>query len=121
MTPLDFNNKRLGFQPVEIILEDDTKIKGLFTELRVKRDSVPDNLHLYSTRHGDDGDWCTPISIEYGVLVNFYGHLITDNSRIDDLLKKSKCGPFSPYLVIKDFYYIDDEDLSNFLKEKNNE
>lgn len=35
------------------------------------------NHHVYAMRHGDDGDWSVPVTIEPGVLVNYWGYLIT--------------------------------------------
>lgn len=52
---------------------------GLFTALRVDRDTIPDDYYIYELRHADD-DWGEPIEIGLGILVNFYGTFITKES-----------------------------------------
>ena len=55
-------------------------VAGLFYDMRIDKDSVPEGLYAYDTRHGDDGDWCTPVTIEAGtVVVNFCGVFIADD------------------------------------------
>lgn len=49
---------------------------GLFTDHRISRGSIPDGWYFYEVRHADN-DWCEPIEVSLGVLVNFYGTLIT--------------------------------------------
>lgn len=48
---------------------------------RIKRDEFEQvkekGYHFYAMRHGDN-DWSLPLSIEKGVLVNYFGYLITD-------------------------------------------
>lgn len=50
--------------------------KGYFTDQRIKRDSIPDGWYFYEIRHADN-DWCEPVEVSLGVLVNFMGTLIT--------------------------------------------
>lgn len=52
-------------------------IDMLFTEERVLREEIPEGLYLYDTRHGDD-DWCTPVTMENHVLVNYCGCLVSN-------------------------------------------
>lgn len=48
--------------------------KGLFTELRIDRDSIPDGWHMYEVRHDDcQGD---PVQIARWVIVNHLGTLL---------------------------------------------
>lgn len=62
----------------ELIALDGTVYKGEYTELRIKRDDLPEGKFAYSCRHGDLGDWVTPLTIEKSVVVNFAGTFITD-------------------------------------------
>lgn len=50
--------------------------EGLYSSLRVDKDTIPNGWHFYEVRH-DDNDWCEPIEIALGVLVNHFGTLIT--------------------------------------------
>lgn len=34
------------------------------------------NQHYYALRHGEE-DWSIPVTIEHGVLVNYWGYMIT--------------------------------------------
>lgn len=55
------------------------KVKGipaLFSEVRIDRDSIPDNLFVYEVRHDDEG-FLDPAQIKRWIMVNFYGTLIT--------------------------------------------
>lgn len=49
----------------------------LFTDSRIDCNTVPKGLYMYEIRHDDDcqGD---PVQIAKGVLVNFFGTLITN-------------------------------------------
>ncbi|MDD4808081.1 MAG: hypothetical protein PHU30_06280 [Oscillospiraceae bacterium] len=51
-------------------------IEMLLTTARIDRSSVPEGLHLYELRH-DDEDWCDPVQIGRGILVNFYGTVLS--------------------------------------------
>ena len=47
----------------------------LFSDVRIDRDSVPDGCYMYEVRHSDN-DWCEPVEIALGVLVNFFGTIL---------------------------------------------
>ena len=49
---------------------------ALFSEWRIDHSTVPPGLHLYELRHEDE-DWGTPCQVARGVLVNFYGTVLT--------------------------------------------
>lgn len=49
---------------------------ALFTQWRVDRSTVPPRLHLYELRHEDE-DWSRPCQVARGILVNFYGTVLT--------------------------------------------
>lgn len=51
-------------------------VTGLFSEMRIDRKSVPEHLYFYEVRHCDE-DWAEPCEIQRGILVNFFGTLIT--------------------------------------------
>ncbi len=48
--------------------------KGYFTELRVDKETVPEGMHCYELRHGDDGGF--PVSVEENVRVNYFGAVL---------------------------------------------
>nr|WP_289706873.1 LPD28 domain-containing protein [Enterocloster clostridioformis] len=47
---------------------------GYFTELRVDKDTVPEGMHCYELRHGDDDGF--PVSVEENVRVNYFGAVL---------------------------------------------
>lgn len=50
--------------------------KCLFSKSRIYRDTIHKDYYMYEVRHSDL-DWGEPIEICFGVLVNFYGTLLT--------------------------------------------
>lgn len=49
--------------------------------IRIAPDTLPNGKHAYTTRHADNGDWCTPIEIAPEcdmIRVNFCGTIISD-------------------------------------------
>ena len=62
----------------EIIYDEITLlgIPALFTDWRVDRMTVPPNMFLYEVRHADE-DWGDPCQLARGILVNFYGSILT--------------------------------------------
>lgn len=78
---------------------------GLFVDERISRDTIPDGWYFYEVRHADN-DWCEPIEIGLGVLVNFYGTLITK----EPLLAESFTNLDDAYVDIdseNDWKYLD--------------
>ena len=56
------------------------KVKGVmceFYDIRIDRGSVPEGKYFYEVRH-DDEDWGYPCQVAKGILVNFFGTLISD-------------------------------------------
>lgn len=47
---------------------------GYFTELRVDKETVPEWMHCYELRHGDDDGF--PVSVEESVRVNYFGAVL---------------------------------------------
>lgn len=47
---------------------------GYFTELRVDKDTVPEGMHCYELRYGDDEGF--PVSVEESVRVNYFGAVL---------------------------------------------
>lgn len=61
------------------IIYDEITILGtpaLFTDWRVDRSTVPPSMFLYEVRHADE-DWGDPCQLSRGILVNFYGSVLT--------------------------------------------
>lgn len=61
------------------IVYDEITILGtpaLFTDWRVDRATVPLGMQLYEVRHADE-DWGDPCQLARGILVNFYGSILT--------------------------------------------
>lgn len=48
----------------------------LFKPYRIDRQTVPDGVHMYEVRHSDE-DWGEPCEIANGILVNFFGTLLS--------------------------------------------
>ena len=49
---------------------------ALFTDWRIHKDTVPEGLHCYELRHTDE-DWGIPCQLASGIMVNFYGSILT--------------------------------------------
>lgn len=49
--------------------------KVLFTDLRVDKSTVPENVYCYAMRHGDDDSF--PVTLEGNVIVNYFGSVLT--------------------------------------------
>lgn len=47
---------------------------GYFTELRVDKETMPEGMHCYELRHGDDDGF--PASVEESVRVNYFGAVL---------------------------------------------
>ena len=47
---------------------------GYFTELRVDKETVPEGMHCYELRYGDDDGF--PVSVEESVRVNYFGAVL---------------------------------------------
>ena len=86
----------LDFEVAELFGE-----RVLFNELRIQRESVPKGLRLYELRHEDEDD-AFPCQIADGILVNFYGSVLT--SRPVQLFADGRLD-----LLRDDFGYADDE------------
>ena len=55
-------------------------VKGIeceFFDIRIDRKSVPEGKFFYEVRHADE-DWGFPCQVKEGILVNFYGTLVSD-------------------------------------------
>ena len=59
--------------------------RALFSDVRIKRASIPKELYVYEVRHADE-DWDEPCQIKRGIMVNFYGTLISN----EPLLKEGE-------------------------------
>lgn len=94
-----FNANDIAWEKVEVLNRE-----GLFTELRVDRNSIPKGWHMYEVRHGDN-DWGEPVEIARGILVNHFGTLLVKEPF--DLIPFPATG--NDYLYIeaeKDWIYL---------------
>ena len=56
------------------------RVKGIecqFTDMRIDRDTVPEGKFMYEVA-GDDDCGDEPVRVKKGILVNFFGTLISD-------------------------------------------
>lgn len=79
--------------------EAETQYEGELIDVRINPDTIPKGKFWYHCRHNDEGDWCTPITIEPRVLVNFCGTFITDK-------EITFPNPYDKYISIKDIDYV---------------
>ena len=49
---------------------------ALFTECRIDRATLPEDVYRYELRHGDE-DWGEPRELARNLMVNFYGTVLT--------------------------------------------
>lgn len=49
---------------------------ALFTELRIDRATVPEDVYRYELRHSDE-DWNEPVELSRSIAVNYYGTALT--------------------------------------------
>lgn len=49
---------------------------ALFHDMRIDRNTVPKGLYFYEVRHDDEG-WGDPVQIAKGIMVNYFGSIIT--------------------------------------------
>lgn len=68
---LNYDDKRIQYSYMDI----NSEFYGLYTDSRINKDSLPDDLYMYELRHDDYGVLCT---IEHNVAVDFYGTFITN-------------------------------------------
>lgn len=83
-------------------------IEGLFVDLRVDKNTVPDGYFMYEVRHCDD-DWGEPCEVANWILVNFFGTLLV-NRPLEDLMEYDEH-------MKKHYKYIEDEDDWGYLGE----
>lgn len=81
----------MRYQANELRYEQVTVLEkeAIFTELRVLRDSVPKGFSRYEVRHDDECQG-NPVEIAKGILVNFYGTLLVQES-LEQVEKEGRC------------------------------
>lgn len=72
-----YDKRKYGYD-MTLEAEDGTEYRGEFIDLRIDPATIPEGKYWYHLRHGDDGDWTAPVTIENRVIVNFCGTFITD-------------------------------------------
>ena len=71
---------------------------GIYIDgIRINPSSVPSDYHMYQCRHSDNGDWCTPVTIEKYVVVNFAGTFLCKT--------ELPIGDFPDGLEIQDYHF----------------
>lgn len=68
-------------QRMTLTLSDGRTISGEFFDgMRINLNTIPKGKVWYQTRHNDDGDMATPVTIveRQGITVNFCGTLISE-------------------------------------------
>lgn len=78
MKPIPYNKNDAWC--VELINDETGHIyEGEYIDMRIMMDTIPEGRFAYNCRHGGDGNWVDPVTIEKGdVIVNFAGVFITD-------------------------------------------
>lgn len=78
MKRVKYNSKY--FEPMKLVNTwTGEEYEGRFTDRRIDISTIPKGKYAYECRHGDDGDWATPVTIEKDpVLVNHAGTFVTD-------------------------------------------
>ena len=74
MRPEPFKEAISGL--ITIKLDDGKEYTGLFSDVRVNRDTVPKGLYAYDLRDDDDCSY-TPCQVQKFVMVNYLGTIIT--------------------------------------------
>ena len=87
-------------RPITLFVDNGEEIGGLLSDDRVNRKEDLEGKYIYDIRHSDD-DSGEPATIEFNVIVNWFGALIVD-APIKSLENGSK-----EYLEISDFVYED--------------
>ena len=65
------------FTPLEITLENGVTYTGMFTDMRLDRQTLPEGKHAYDLRH-DDETWGDLCQLRPFILVNHAGTFVTD-------------------------------------------
>ena len=65
------------FTPLEITLEDGAIYVGMFTDMRLDRETLPEGKFAYDCRH-DDASWAELCQLQPFVLVNHAGTFVVN-------------------------------------------
>jgi len=65
------------FTPLEITLEDGATYVGMFTDMRLDRETLPEGKFAYDCRH-DDATWAELCQLQPFVLVNHAGTFVVN-------------------------------------------
>ena len=99
MTRLDVRQER--WEKVEVLGKE-----CLFNDMRFDRNTVPEGYYMYEVRHSDE-DWGEPCEIALGILVNFYGTLLSKEPF--ELERSSTLNNAYGYIDYEtDWYYMDE-------------
>jgi hypothetical protein len=85
---VDYENGEFADMTIETA---EGEFTGSFSQFRINKESIPENMHVYELRHGDDDS--IPCSIENSVVVNLYGTFIsTTPIQINDFITINEWG-----------------------------
>ena len=78
MIPIPYNPNKTW--KIELQNDETGEIyEGEYIDMRLQMNTIPEGKFAYNCRHGDDGNWVDPVTIESGrVMVNFAGVFIMD-------------------------------------------
>ena len=65
------------FTPLEITLENGATYTGMFTDMRLDRETLPEGKFAYDCRH-DDASWAELCQLQPFVLVNHAGTFVVN-------------------------------------------
>lgn len=66
---------------IHVVGENKNREVQFFDGMRLDPNSIPEGKHMYHTRHNDENDWSTPVSVQKegaGIMVNFCGTIVTE-------------------------------------------
>lgn len=92
------NAKEVTWEKVELLGKE-----CLFNDMRIDRNSIPEGWYFYEVRHSDE-DWGEPVEIGLGILVNFYGTLLSRESF--ELEMSQKTGNGYLWFDSEDWWYL---------------
>ena len=96
MKPIPYNINKMD--KIVMIDEFAKLYHGEYIDMRLDRSTIPEGKYVYECRHGDHGDWMSPVTIEPSVVVNFTGTYVTD----EEIEFKDK---EHPRVIIQDWYF----------------
>lgn len=101
MIPLNYSELEKEMEPFSIWDKDGNEYAGVFSQFRIKEESIPEGTHMFHLRHSDIDD-AIPCTLEKRVVVNFYGTFITSKE-----VPLKDGGDNDPHLRIADWSFAE--------------